>query len=116
MGTIGALVGLGVAGTLATHPTMLVDLATGVGLLLLVAAGLGVLLAARVWLLDGWRPIHTVHALGAGLAWIVMAFLMTPAEGVLPMILGATLLGTGLGGLVTTGRLGAPEATRPRGA
>jgi len=97
LATIGALAGVGAAGTLFS--VALADETLTVGLL--AALALSFSLAGRVWLLDGWGLGHTVYALLAGANWILLGFVLTPAQGALPVVLGATLVGAGLAGLAT---------------
>jgi hypothetical protein len=107
LAAVGSLAGVGAAGALfaldARGQTMTVGL--------LAALALGFSLAGRVWLQPGWRAGHTTYALLAGLNWILLGFLLPPAQGAIPVVLGAALAGIGLAGLAT-GHLSATAAAR----
>lgn len=103
-----ALAGVGVAAGFATLPGAIVTVPPA-GIIALVAAALsGLALAVRIWILPGWATTHGVHATVAGLAWGSLGFLLPAAIGVVPIVMGAALVGAGLAGFASmTGRVAA---------
>lgn len=111
LAVLGALVGTGAAASYLTIPGLYLDLSLlyrwGLGAAILG----GLLLSTTVWTMPRWDLAQTLWTTPLALLWLALGFTASPVLGAIPMILGATLLGTAAGGALTDRRW---SAARPR--